>query len=361
MQFELSSVPLDNDFTIISVCAQDKHLLDINYDLTASLNIAQKFVWFLVDNAPETNKKVSDNRFIYIKGVDFKEKGHLGSRSYHHAQALNLALQQVKTRYVLFLDPDCFIVRRDWIKDVLEFMKFAKLSFFGIPCHPRKYTAYRYFPYVACFFVDLEKVDQRELDFTPEIEELMITRKLRRRTLFKWFISNTRPKEVEETIEVDRSYIFDVLIRKLVYKFWVDKIRSGDIWIGSSGDTGSRIYRRFNNDPAHRYEYAVPVWSIDKKMSALSKRQKIKEKLVPDVLSIIPKRKGYFTNVTFSDLGRYDVDSAFNCESYLWRGAPFCFHVRSIGLQHLTAEAFKESIDSFVNESALDKLATLGK
>ena len=353
---ESNSAYLDRDLTILSVNTQDKHLLDINYDLTTSLNSADEFVWLVVDNAQEMSEEWmvrNDDRFVVIDGVEFEEKGHGGSGSYHHARGLNLGLQHVETRFVLFLDPDCFIVRRHWIRDVLEHMQRAELTFFGVPCHPRKDSAYRYFPYVACLFVDLDRVDRPDLDFTPEIDELIIMRGTRIPALLKWLVSGVRPRELGEPIEVDRAYILDILRRKVIHRFLVRTLHIGNAWIGSSGDTGSRIYRRFINDPTHRYEYTVPVWRVGRASPSTSIKQKVREKieqyLVPDSLSVIPKRRDYFTNVTFSDLGVYDVENTFRCESYLWHGAPFCFHIRHIGLKNVPT--LRTAVHSFMNES----------
>jgi len=352
-----NSIHLDRDLTILSVNAQDKRFLDLNYELTTSLNGADEFVWLVVDNAQEMIEEWmdrDDDRFFVIDGVRFEAKDHLGSRSYHHARGLNLGLQHVETRFVLFLDPDCFIVRERWIRDVLEHMKLAELSFFGVPCHPKKHTAYRYFPYVACLFVDLDRVDRRDLDFTPEIDEQIIMKRLRVWVLLEWLVSGARPREVEEPIEVDRAYILDVLRRRAINKFLVGTLHIGNAWIGSSGDTGSRIYRRFINDPTRNHDHAVPVWRVQRTSPRTSIKQKvmgkIKQNLVPDALSVIPKRRDYFINATFSDLGAYDVENAFRCESYLWRGAPFCFHIRSIGLKNEPTDVLREAIHSFLGE-----------
>ena len=73
----------------------------------------------------------------------------------------------VTTRFLLILDPDFFIVRRDWIADCLAHMQAHELSFFGAAHHPRRPTKFRYFPSVMCTFVDLSRVDRHDLDFNP--------------------------------------------------------------------------------------------------------------------------------------------------------------------------------------------------
>ena len=50
--------------------------------------------------------------------------------------------------------------------------------------------------------------------------------------------------------------------------------------------------------------------------------------LMPDRLSLTPKRKSYFTERRFQDYGLPDLD-ARGWEEFLWQGEPFGFHVRS--------------------------------
>ena len=350
---------LAKDLTILSVSVKDRYLLDLNYTLTESLNVTDGLTWLVVDNAHETlSERVSrdDHRFVILDGVEFEEMVR-GGTSYHHARALNLGLQHVKTRFVLSLDPDCFVLRRHWIEDVLGHMQQAKLSFFGAPCHPRKPASYRYFPYVACLFVDLGRVSLRDLDFTPEITELKFLRKMKKWILFRWLVSGKRPEGVKPPIEglqfpsrVNRAYVFDML-RRLIISEFLEESPNHSVWIGTSGDTGSRIYHRFVDNFRHKYEYAVPVWKVEKK-SPTSIKEKIKQSLIPDTLSVIPKKRGYFTDVTFSDLGVYDVESAFHCESYLWRDAPFCFHIREIGLRD--EDTLREAIQTFMYGGRVD-------
>ena len=66
------------------------------------------------------------------------------------------------------LDPDFYIVRENWIQDVVGYIDSRGLSFMGVPWHPKYAGKYRYFPAVHCFFADTESVSLDELDFRPD-------------------------------------------------------------------------------------------------------------------------------------------------------------------------------------------------
>src|SRR6185436_16756142 len=103
-----------------------------------------------------------------LEGVKTEKVGMHASAN--HAAGLNKALDHVATRYVLFLDPDFFLVREKWITDAVAHMQTRRLSFFGAPYHPDRYYEYRYFPSILCMLVDLEQVPRSRLNFAPEVD-----------------------------------------------------------------------------------------------------------------------------------------------------------------------------------------------
>jgi hypothetical protein len=344
------------ELTIVSVNYKDRRLLDWNYTLTSGLNKTGGLHWLVLDNAPvNTDERMDpdDKRFTVVDGVQFIPKNHFGIGSYHHAAALNKALQLIKTKYVAFIDPDCFIVRPNWIKDITEYMLIKELSFFGAPPHPRKSSSYRYFPYVACLFIDLERVKREALDFTPEIDELKAIRKLKTMTLLRWWGIGTKPKEVRQDINPEKSYVFDIAKRLVVTQIIGRWCKMVNTWVGSSGDTGSRIYRRFYKDRKHKHEYVTPIWTPCMTSANFTPKREFQVSffhwLIPDAFNDIPKKRGYFTTMTFNEFGLYNVENTFDCESYLWQGEPFCFHIRSIGIQNKSDKIMAESIGSFLH------------
>jgi hypothetical protein len=291
-----------NDFTIMSVNYKDKKLLDLNYRLTKRLN-SINLVWMVIDNAKDSDR-LDDNRFQVINGVPFVQKDE-GSRSYHDGNALNKGIQEVNTRFVLILHPDCFILQPDWINKTLSYMQENKLAFFGVPCHPRKYTSFRYFPYTACLFIDISKVNKDDLNFIPEIDEFRDLAKLKPIELFKqWIVSK------------DKGYIFSIFMSHVINKI-LSHVLPVKAWVGMSGDTCERVYRKFRK--ISKYDYVTPVWKVNRKFIT---------KLIPDFMNEIP-HKDYISQTGFKELGYYDVENEFNCETYIWQNKPFCFHIRS--------------------------------
>src|SRR6185503_4047897 len=132
--------------TICSVSYKSRALLDLNWKLTNRLNGPGQFRWIVVENTElgaEQQVPPEDERFYVLEGVKTEKVGMHASAN--HAAGLNKALDHVATRYVLFLDPDFFLVREKWITDAVAHMQTRRLSFFGAPYHPDRYYEYRYF------------------------------------------------------------------------------------------------------------------------------------------------------------------------------------------------------------------------
>ena len=49
--------------------------------------------------------------------------------------------------------------------------------------------------------------------------------------------------------------------------------------------------------------------------------------LVPETMSVYPKKKNYSTELRFKDFGLFDVDG-LGWEEYLWLDKPFGFHIK---------------------------------
>src|SRR5262249_25270046 len=112
------------ELTIVTVVIE-KHYGYVarQISLIESLNPRAPWRLLVVDNASSATPRltVDDPRCRVIPGVEIDTTLPENFRgSYHHAAALNLALRQVKTRYAVVLDPDLFVVYRDWIAEVLQ-------------------------------------------------------------------------------------------------------------------------------------------------------------------------------------------------------------------------------------------------
>ncbi len=282
------------ELTIASVyhALESKKLLELNWGLTRKLNPESEPNWIVADNSPpDLTDKLKDGKFTIVEGG--KVPANLPAwlkGSYHHSGAINNSLKYVKTRFLLILDCDFYIVRQSWINEILRYMLENDLSFFGAPWHPRHSVKFRYFPAVHSLFIDLNKVDVADLDFRPAYDDIMEKKSFKKKLINK--------------------------ISK-VFPFIGERMR-----IGRSLDTGYPIYLRYANDPKHKSECIVPVFK-----PSLSIFNRSLDAILPDNLSIIPKKKGYFTDKGFKEIGYADT-SSYGWEEFLWQGSPFGFHIR---------------------------------
>jgi hypothetical protein len=296
--------------TICTVSFESKRFLKLNWELSSLLNCEQKLTWLVAENSPSCSNdslKLDDSNFDVIPGANYETKVW-ASASYHHAAAMNKILPQIKTRYALFLDPDFYIIRKSWIKDILDHMEANDLSFFGAPWHPKYYIKDRYFPCVHCLFIDLKKVPLNSLDFSPVYSEV---------PAYASSDSLECGKEILQKLSKKLTYFSSSSLKRIDFL----EIRKR-IYIGASKDVSYLISEKYKNDKKHKNECLVPSFESD-----LPARKMLIEKLLPDHLCFIPKRKGYFTRQKFNDCGFADLDS-YGWEEFFWNGSPFGFHVR---------------------------------
>jgi hypothetical protein len=304
------------ELTLVSVAYRSRSSLGLNWSLTARLNPASAFTWWVVENTDDpAEEKLApdDGRFRLLPGLPATRTGRTRG-SYQHAASLNHVLEQVPSRFLLVLEPDFFLVRPGWISDALDHMQAQGLSFFGAPYFPGRHTKYRYFPCVSCLFVDLQRVDKHDLDFTPEIDEMQAQAT---RDLFPG------------------NLLRRALVGRALWPF-----------LGTSRDVGYRIYRRFAHDPHHRAGWATPVWreAPGTRTAEASPPARLVQWL--DGLLVMPRR-GYFSRTGFRELGAWDA-SGVGWEEYVWRGEPFGFHVQGLSQGLKSAKLLNEAVESFL-------------
>ena len=78
--------------------------------------------------------------------IDGNNKDEIGIGSLNHGICLNRIIPIIKTRFVLFIDPDFFVLKKNWIEQLIIFMKKEKISILGVPWHPKWFIKYRFFP-----------------------------------------------------------------------------------------------------------------------------------------------------------------------------------------------------------------------
>ncbi|HEY0220782.1 MAG TPA: hypothetical protein VGC58_01010, partial [Candidatus Paceibacterota bacterium] len=250
-----------------------------------------------------------DGAVTVLEGTE-NNFGDVAGASYHHASGLNLALKEVKTRFVLILDPDFFIIRKNWIEDVLEYMTKNELVFFGAPYNPKRYMKYRYFPCIHCMFIDLDKVSKSSLDFSPQYD--------------KAILSSGREK-VKQTQSSNLGFLykfFNTIKNHLRILIKRNKV------IGSSRDTGYLVYKNFGGNKSECLEPVFKLNSSSIRPSYLgSVFNLIVEKFLPDNLCYIPKMSQYYSKLGFKDIGAPDAFT-LGWDEFLWKGRPFGFHMQ---------------------------------
>lgn len=280
------------ELTICTVSFDSAKWLKMNIALTRRLNPGVGFRWLVAENsAADSPSRLDDSEsgFEVFEGAERKEMPY-GTASYHHAAGLDIIIKRVATRYLLVLDPDFFIIRENWIRDVIEHMEGGNIAILGTPWHPGRVSKIRYFPCAHCTFIDLGKIAKETLDFSPDYEEGS-----------DW---------------VGKKKAHRSIAGRLFAKMTFAKRRR----IATSRDTGWRIYDRYHDDEKLKIECFQPVFQA-------KKRNRRIEELLPDSLSFIPKRPGYYQEKGFESCGMTSFrDSGW--EEFFWQNKPFGFHVR---------------------------------
>lgn len=321
------------ELTICSVnYKHSKHLME-NIELVKLLNPRTKIKWIIANNEPDKNilvdiiKSYSDS--VKIDNSPQNNCVGIGKGSKNHATGLNLIITKVKTRFVLILDPDFYLILPDWVERIIKYMTQNNIALFGVPLHPKWEVKYRYFPCVHCLLVDTKYIDLSSLSFMPEFEN------------------------------IDPLNIWRRIISK------VPLIR-GRASIGRSKDTGYKIYEKYYNSPGIKHALAIPSFSntdLYNKYYKINDRTKINrwilfnkilDKIFPDSMSMFPKKKGYFTKVSFSELGFPDCKN-YGWEEFFWNNEPFGFHMRGFQQKIIEPEVEIERIKN-VLKGFVDKL-----
>jgi len=315
------------ELTVCSVAYRSQELLDLNYELARRLNPSRRTGrWVVVDNTPSDEPgriSKSDPRFERLLGVK-RPQVEDGQASLQHGKALNRAVEAVKTRFLLIIDPDFFVIRPNWIQAVLDHMKRSGLAFLGAPWHPRWYRKWRYFPCAHCLFIDLDRIDRNALDFTPDLPHQPVPYFSQFLAELEWMFSRG-----------ERFRAVCLAIRH--WRLTLQEDRRRRLVIGSTRDTGIALYEKFTSMPGIRFETLTPVYlpyrdrlvpPPDVRIDTRSAIREAIERFRPDWLSFIPKRRGAYSKRRFASFALPDLHGR-GWEEFLWRGRPFGFHVRN--------------------------------
>lgn len=326
----------------------------MNLALTQKINSEIEIPdWIIIENSDENSSErlsADDQYFTVVNGEPRKQIGRAVG-SYNHASGLNKALELVSTRYGLFIDPDFFIVRPNWIREIVDYMHSRHLSFFGVPYHPDRPSKYRYFPCVICLFIDFTRISKTELDFSPEINEMENISLLSFRDLIERALNRQNPNWNHLSSKITASMAREILLDRIMSRL---NRQIADLFrLGRSRDTGWQIYRSFYGSSKYLFECAVPVWRnpLFSKPNSLNELIKIAIAwlILPDSKSPYPKRKFYTSTNNFSEFGFAEIP-AVNVEEYLWEGKPFGFHIRGAfqGINTVEYETLSDYVRQFM-------------
>ena len=304
--------------TIGCVSYKSAPYVALNQRLTQFLNPETPVEWIVVTNDTKKPARIApllaDGTVLLGRAPVDRSQDFPKGR--HHAAGLQQIIERVQTRFLLVLDPDFFIVRRNWIADCLAHMDAHGLSFFGAAHHPRRASKFRYFPSVMCTFVDLGRVDRRDLDFNPGRYHAI-----------------TAAGRRERRERRQGSQRLSMRLARMVREVGHFVGRPG--YVGKVQDTGYRIHERFFADGTHKSDFVTPVlrpeieWPeafASRSPLAFLRRCYLAPPLLGDSFSILPRRAGYTTREGFREQGFPAVtDHAW--EEHVWRGLPFGFHV----------------------------------
>jgi hypothetical protein len=282
---------LSQSLSIISVVFPEFDLLEKNMALTMHLNPRLNSRWIAVDNTlkgPGTGTLGAPCAEI-LPGVPRPRARDRGSL--HHAMALEKALLEVRTRFVLFMDPDFFVLRKEWIETVLSHVSAQGIGILGSVWHPKWFYQYRNFPSVHFMLVDLHQIPLTQIDLKPSISE------------DRWWqiINGDRtpwPRVLRDTLKAERCR-----------------------------DAGWQLYRRYHDDPAVRVETLLPHY-----MPPVDTRYVWERRLAPLLRQSwrkYPDRRS-FTEESFLKAQCAEAyEQAW--EEFFWQGAPFAVHLRRVG------------------------------
>ncbi|HEY5412517.1 MAG TPA: hypothetical protein VIJ94_17495, partial [Caulobacteraceae bacterium] len=227
--------------------------------------------------------------------------------SYHHAAGLALALKGARTRYAIILDPDFYVLRRNWVDDILAEMDARKLALFGAPWSPRWYQKYRNFPSTHLMVIDLEQCPWASGALQPDL-----VGGGRRFASELWArLASASPAQ--------RPAARKAILAKPLRAIREDLRQRASI--GSARDTGYNLLRAFRRHPDLKLSLLQPVFACDDGFmpDAVSAWQchPLVEAVLPPRWRYLPHR-GYFCREGFAALALPSVRE-LGWEEFLWK------------------------------------------
>lgn len=235
--------------------------------------------------------------------------------SYHHASGLNIALENVKTRYAIVIDPDFYVVRPNWVREILAHMQKNDLAVFGAPWNPRWYQKFRYFPCTHLMVIDTHKLPYRRDMLAPDL----VRPGGKYISLFWQGYNEFRQHGLKFTAKT--------ILKNAKVAFKEDARQRTTI--AMSRDTGYTLAGEF---AAGNGLKAGILSAVYKRQDGFTPNtvfgpQRLLDAVMPDARSYLPKRAGNQVDKGFADFAYPDF-RGLGWEEFVWKGGPFSFHVR---------------------------------
>lgn len=272
--------------------------------------------------------------------------------SYQHGTALNqfIRVHSLTTPYLLILDPDFYILRKEWIAEITAHMAQNELSFFGSVWHPRWFKKYRHFPSVHCMMIDSKRVPPATLNFMPDSmrfadrktrkKESHVSKEVRRAQ--KMARSGKGKGRLKRAwLEIKSLFLFAPNLAHALYRNLLANRRL----IASSLDTGYLIEKKYAHNNATRYEILTPVLNDDTIPAFWNSRiNQWIENFLPDRWCYLPKISEYYSYHGFHSYGLPNL-AKMQWEEFMWQGMPFAFHIRRQNKKNKTAESKEHEVE----------------
>jgi hypothetical protein len=259
--------------------------------------------WVIAENTPEDapvqDKLANDGRFNIVPGVS-----PMPRVTEQHTMALSKALSAVRTRFVLILDPDFYIIRREWVDLLITHMQTESLCFMGSTWNPKYSEKYRYFPTLHCFLADTSRISLEDLDFRPI--------PLGVETAGDPGTNNEHKPHSAATKWGQFLGRFPAMKRRLRIHL----------------DTGGRLYYEYAGSEDHSYQCLTPVFrEAAEDLRRMSWRGKCIELILPDELCRFPKNRESYRMTGFAEEGLWEPVPP-QWDEFYWKNDAFGFHVR---------------------------------
>jgi hypothetical protein len=343
--------------TILTVNYFSVDFLKYNIELTKKLNPNIKHNWIIIDN--ETSdldssciKSLGDlqDSKVNVNVIAGKKnnKNLYKTGGFHHAKGLHIGLDCTPTNGItLVLDPDFYILKKNWIKEILLHIANNNLSLLGAPWNPKWYRKIRYFPTIHCLFINFDRVSKDDVDFYPgelKNEKMPISN-----YVLKFLDKKEEDKgantQLSPSVPAKEDSKKSCTIKNLMTGQLIRFI------VKTSLDTGWGIYKKFHDNPKFKWSSFIPVFNPvkDYPLKCFINFNLLLDRLLPERFSLIPKEASFISSLDdeFSTLLK---DENFYSELFFFNKVIWGVHFRNQrGNMNPEYESIKKKLDLIIN------------